>query len=253
MIDGLKIIVTTCDRTMWATQPFAYLFNTYWSGQQEVIILCESLPKFKLPANFKFHVIGFDDKKWPLDKWSDGLLKYLNAIKDQHVIILLDDYWLTRTVDVRGINTLYEFMRGKKNLLRIDLTTDRLYAGGVHNCGMYGHYDFVEAPQSPYQMSLMPGMWSKKLFMEIVPEGWTPWDVELTGTTVLNEDHEDIHVIGTRQNPVRFVNALRAGREDININDLDDQHVKAIMRFFPKDMEIVDFPWHIVPENRRAE
>lgn len=252
MTKKLKIIVTTFDKNMWAVQPFAYLFNTYWSAQQEVTVLCESIPDFKLPSNFKPHPIDLNGEKWPMEQWSDGLLKYLNAIKEQHIIIMLEDYWLTRTVDVRGMSTLLQYMQGDPNLLRIDLTTDRLYAGGVRNHSMYGHYDFVEAPGSQYQMSLMPGMWNKKLFMDIVPNGWTPWMVELEGTSRVNAS-EEILVLGTRQNPVRFVNALRAARGDINVNDMDRQHVEFIKRFFPTDMEVVDFAWHQIPPERRAE
>lgn len=252
MSNDLKIIVTTYDKNMWAIQPFAYLFNTYWSSQQEVVVLCESTPEFKLPSNFKPHPIDLDGKKWPMKQWSDGLLKYLHSIKEQHVIIMLDDYWLTRTVDVRGIDTLFEYMRGKSNLLRIDLTTDRLYAHGVTRYGVYGHYDFVEAPNSQYQMSLMPGMWNKKLFMDIVKTGWTPWDVELNGTSVVNEKPE-IQVLGTRQNPIAFVNALRDARGDININGIDEMHVENITRFFQTDMKVVDFVWHLLPTDRKAE
>jgi len=47
-----KLLVTTCDKAEWAMRPFAYLFNTYWSSQQEVDILYEHVPKFQLPKNF---------------------------------------------------------------------------------------------------------------------------------------------------------------------------------------------------------
>ena len=225
-----RLLVTTCDKAAWAMRPFAYLFNTYWSSQQTVDVLCEHVPKFKMPKNFKWLPFLIDGKSWPKDKWTNGVIHYLNAIPEQFVIILLDDYWLNKTVDLRGINTLVDYMHAHRDILRIDLTTDRLYAGGVGDYGTYGHYDLVSAPGSPYQMSLQAGIWNKGLLMSVLRMDQDPWQVELDGTTTVNE--RNMTVLGTRQNLVRYTNGMKNGSDVINTNRIENQHLERIKRWF---------------------
>lgn len=227
---GFQIIVTTSDKSLWTTKTFAYLFNTYYSSLQNVHIVCESMPRFRLPPNFVLHPVHLDGiTGWPIEKWTDGLARYLNSIPEQHVLIMLDDYWLVRTVDTRGINTLYEYMIERPEVLRVDLTGDRLYARDARDVDCYGHYDIISAQGTEYQMSLMPGLWNKKLLLEVLQPNWSPWEVELSGTSVVNERPELI-VVGTRQWPIRIVNSLRNGREWVDITGIEQTHLDHIIK-----------------------
>lgn len=230
-----KIIVTTSDKSIWTIQPFMYLFNIYWSASQPVDILCESTPDFKLFKNFKPYVIS----NWPQDQWTDGLIKYLHSIKEQYVIIMLDDYWLIRTVDIRGMPTFIQYMSINKKILRFDLTLDRLYADGPNwpandpDFAVFGHYDIINRPGTQYQVSLMPAIWNKSLLLDILELGWNPWQVELLGTGKVNE-RDDIMVVGTRQWPVKIVNALRNEKDNIDTTGMPPEHLEKIKKWFPK-------------------
>ncbi len=234
MKNNFRIAVTTSDKSMWTIEPFAYMFNTYWSANEEVDVICESVPQFPLPDNFLKYPVNIEDEdRWPISKWTNGLIKYLHSISEQYVIIMLDDYWVNRTVDVRGIETLYDYMRSRPNILRVDLTGDRLYAQGVVDNEAYGHYDIISAQGSQYQMSLMPGIWNKQLLLRFMMENWTPWEVEMAGTVSVNNNPE-ISVVGTRQWPVRIVNSIRQARECIDVTGIDQEHLKVIEKWFPK-------------------
>lgn len=226
---GFQIIVTTSDRSIWTLKAFSYLFNTYYSALQNVHVVCESLPRFRLPTNFMLHPVHLDGiTGWPRERWTDGLVRYLNSIPEQYVLIMLDDYWLVRTVDTGGINTLFNYMLERPELLRVDLTGDRLYAGGVEDIECYGHFDIVSAQGSEYQMSLMPGLWNKKLLLEVLQPAWNPWQVEMEGTTVVNERPELI-VVGTRQWPIRIVNSLRNQRKWVDVEGIEQEHLDYII------------------------
>ena len=228
-----RVIVTTYDKAMWSIKPFIYLFNKFWSNQQQVDILCESIPTFEFPSNFGAVVINSNEYKgWPKEKWSNGLLSYLTNIDDKFIVILLDDYWLVRTVDVGGVRTLCDYMDLDSKILRIDLTADRLYAGGVKDVDMYGHYDIIEAPQSQYQMSLQVGIWNRTNLIKILQNDWSAWDVELIGTGIVNES--DMRVLGTRQNLIRYANGMKNGSDKINTEWIPEEHKKIIERWFPK-------------------
>lgn len=221
-----QVIVTTCNKSDWTLQAFAYLFNIYYSASQKVHIVCESIPDLKLPSNFIFHQsrIPGIKKGWPRQQWTNGLISYLESIKEQYVLIMLDDYWINRTVDIRGIGTLHEYMTIHKDVLRIDLTGDRLYAQGIEDIDSYGHYDLIAAHGSQYQMSLMPGLWNKQLLLEILQPNWTPWEVELSGTSLVN-DRPELIVLGTRQWPLRIVNALRDSHNNVDTTGIEYDHL----------------------------
>jgi len=156
----------------------------------------------------------------------------LNSIVEQFVIILLDDYWLNKTVDVRGVSTLTDYMLANRDVLRVDLTTDRLYAGGMRDYDTYGHYDLIHAPGSPYQMSLQAGIWNKGLLLSVLQMDRDPWQVELEGTTIVNE--RNMTVLGTRQNLVRYTNGMKNESDEINVARIEQKHLSVIEKWFRK-------------------
>ncbi len=229
MNNNYTMIVTTCNMSMWTMQAYQYLFNIYFSSLKDVYVLCESMPTFPTYPNFHYRPVYIDKSgRWPVEKWSDGLINFLREIDTDYAIIMLDDYWLPRTVDTKGISTLIDYMDMFDDLLRMDLTGDRLYASGVKDVESFGHYDIISAPDSQYQMSLMPGIWKKELLLEILEPGWTPWEVELDGTHKLNARPE-IAVAGTRQWPMRIVNSLRNEREWVDLGDIPEVHTNNII------------------------
>src|SRR5260370_792110 len=88
----MKIYVTTSDWYNPLIPCFAYLFNRFWSPQQEVTILCYTVPDYEIPSNFLLESLGDpaafgnDIGEWspgrrgsdfgesfPTPKWSDGM------------------------------------------------------------------------------------------------------------------------------------------------------------------------------------
>lgn len=228
-----KVLVTTCNKAMWAMRPMAYLFNIYWSEQQQVDVLCESVPEFELPDNFNCIPVNLQDVDgWPKEKWTNGIVKYLDGISEQLVIWLLDDYWLNRTVDIRGVGSLIQYMHDNPTVLRMDLTKDRLYAGGMQDYASYGHYDLICAEHSQYQMSLQTAIWNKGLLLTVLWPDWDPWQIELQGTSVVNA--RDMLVLGTRQNLVSYTNGIGTGAEGANIERISSEHLEKIQKWLPK-------------------
>ena len=208
----MKIIVPTYSKTYWCLKPFSYLFNKYW-GRDEVVLLYYPEIQFELPSNFKRYQVYYKD--FPKERWADGVIKYLEEIDDETIIILLEDYWLTRKVNKDAIFILNSFMERDDKILRIDLTADRLYAGGMRDIGYIEWIDLIEAPHSPYQMSLQAGIWNRKNLLNIIKklpaENRSGWDVELSGNTIF-ENETDYRVFGTRQYPVRYENGMNVTR-----------------------------------------
>ena len=226
----------TSDKYIEAVRPFLWLLKKYWgfnNGPVDVLVAGFTPPEFDLNdfggnvnVRAAFHGIGaFED--YPLGKWSDSLLKLLDQIDDEYIILMLEDYWVFRGVNVRAIELAYSYMRKYPKTLKFDLTADRLYAGGaIRNYRFEGWLDIVKSDiESAYHMSLMTGMWHTGWLKEVLVPGWDPWKVELDGTTHLR-NYPDLEVVGSEQWPIRHALAFRSGDpEKLLFQDIPQEDV----------------------------
>lgn len=126
----MRVIVLTSDKYLQAVRPFAHLFNKYWAPDQPVLVAGFSEPRFSLPPNFSFHSIGrFVD--YPVHRWSDALLALMGQIDDEAFVLMLEDYWLIRPVDTRGVRILYDYALQFQNTLRPLFRRENLEAMGI--------------------------------------------------------------------------------------------------------------------------
>ena len=220
---NIPVYVCTSDKYLKYMRPFAYLFNKYWSSLQGVTVIGYQPPDFELPPNFKFFSAGEDKGQ---NHWTDGVIKALQAIDDELLVLLLDDYWLTRTADVGGVASLADYVAEHKRVLRMDLTTDRLYSGRMFEVEGWGHYDIIETPHgTPYQMSLQAAIWRRKLLLDLLKPGKSPWQVELEGES---QPAPEMRVLGTRQNPVKYANVFKGGDLGplLNLDQIPAEHIE---------------------------
>jgi len=226
---SVPVVVMTSEKYLWTISPFAYLFNIYWSSLQEVYLVSDVLPKFSLPNNFHCHSMN-GDRPLPKEEWSNGFIVAMENLRLDQFVLLLDDYWLCRTVDHHGIQTLAQYGREHRDVLRIDLTDDRFFAGDKYDIGAYGHYDMVETPStSPYQMSLQAAIWNRDHLLSIMRPGLSPWEVELQISAALH-DRKDLRVVGTRQCPIRYANVCQGGdpKDLKNLDKIDERHLQYL-------------------------
>lgn len=215
----IRVLVYTSDPYLWILKPFAYLFNIYWSELQEVVIGGFTIPQFPLPYNFHFHQI--DKRPYPKEKWSDGLIRFLNDVQDDLFILLLEDYLLCRTVDCGGVETLASYMRMGENqdVVRFDLTADRLYGKGMKDIEPWGHYDIVACDKDAmYEMSLQAAIWNRRNLLALLRPNMNPWEVEVQ-TDMTKQPYR---VLGTRQWPVRYANLMLKG----SVVDYELEHIQ---------------------------
>lgn len=225
----MRIFVLTSDNYIKAVRPFAYLFNKFWDDEQEVIVAGFKAPEFDLPSNFLFHSLG-DMADYPLQKWSDALIKLLNEFTDDVFALFFEDYWLPRPVNVQAVHMLYDYMLQFRNVLKMDLYSDRLYAGGMTDYNYCGYLDLVRSdPASQYHMSLMAGLWNRELMLRFLIPGENPWQVELEGTPRVARAANEVMVLGTRNMPVRHILAHRRGNpSELLLDGLDPADVQAL-------------------------
>lgn len=202
----MQTIVLVADKYHWCLRPFMYLWNKY-CGVPAVIAGFTS-PPFPLVDGFAFYSIGAM-ADYPVNKWSDALIKVLHEVPDEQVLLMLEDAWVTRPVNVGMVAKLADYAAQHPDVLRIDLTTDRLYNSTARDYETLQWIDLLHTPApSEYLLSLCAGIWNKAQLLKYLVPGWTPWNFELDGSRIAGD--ANALVLGTRQLPMRHLFAMRA-------------------------------------------
>jgi len=113
---------------MWALQPFAYLFNKFWSESQPVIVGHYRSPNFELPPNFTMMQM-LEGKQELYNRWTNGPIEVLESIDDEFIIIALEDFWIVKPVRINQMHLCYEYMSTHPEVARIGLTNEHVEPG----------------------------------------------------------------------------------------------------------------------------
>jgi hypothetical protein len=223
----MNVVVFTSNKHNWCLKPFSILFNKYWGENQGVMIGGYEPPGFPLPNNFKFYQIS--PEEYGKGQWGDGVWKFFHDVGYEQALIMLEDYWICRHVDVEGMEILNGFLKHLgERCLRVDVTADRLYAGTMRDIGYWERFDIIQAPGSQYEMSLQAGM------QELRREYRSAWDVELHGTGIVTS--HDLNVYGTRQWPLRYCNGMNNAKgKKVILDALTKEDIDLIMPFIPEE------------------
>lgn len=214
----MKTVVLTSDKHNWLLKGFLHQWQKYavdLRGQKPGILQVTAVgftpPAFIQQFPFAdFHSIGaFAD--YPVNRWSDALIRYLTYLEDDLVLVLLEDYWLTRMIDMTGLQMAWRYMVDHKDVARFDVASDRMFAHEAYELGGMAWYDLVEA-KGAYSLSLQASIFRRELLLKLLVPGENPWQTELNGTGRLNQ--LPYRVVGTRQWPIRYSIVVNKGEFD---------------------------------------
>lgn len=228
---NVPIYVLTSDNYLEALRPFAFLLNKYWRPNPQVIVGGFTPPSFRLPSNFHFHSLGsFED--YPVDRWSNSLIRMLLELDHDVFVFMLEDYWITRPVKSGVIDIVSDYMSQFEYVARFDLTGDRLHSGYATDYGKAANVEIIKSdPESQYHCSLIAGMWRRAHMLKILVENESPWQVELEGTPRLRALKDHVIVLGTKDPPLAHTLALRGGDDHkLFLDELKKDDVAELRR-----------------------
>lgn len=208
----MRIFIVTSDVTSWMLRACQWLLERHWPKHPAVIVAGYTEPA--LPAGVAFHPIGkFAD--YPVNRWSDGVLKFLESQRDEVFLWTMDDFWLNADVDDWGVRQLYYYLLANPMLARIDLTDDRAKSGAAQDAGRLHDLDLVLTPPStPYQLSFQSGLWRRDALIQYMKMGESPAEAEIRGAARMTR--ANANVLGTRQAPFKYLIAMQHGKLHID-------------------------------------
>ena len=137
---------------------------------------------------------------------------------------------------MKAINIIADYMHQFQNVIRFDLTTDRLYSSfgsfspevqaiiaqghiianqfyfGYNTYNTASYLDLIKSDsRSSYHLSLWGAMWRRDLLKRFIISGETAQQIELSGTNRLAQVGDEVLVLGTRQSPLNHANVIQGG------------------------------------------
>jgi hypothetical protein len=83
-------------------------------------------------------------------------------------------------------------------------------------------------------MSLQAAIWNRNLLLSVLQPSKTAWEVE-----IYTSPPEEMHVLGTRQCPVRYANAILKGQvQESEVNRIPEEHRSRILTMIPRDWSV---------------
>lgn len=173
-LPSCAVLVSSCDAYADLWTPFFTLLQRYWPDCPYRVFLGTGEMSFTSRGVTVLHSDGGRD-------WSKCIADYLDAISEDYVIVVLDDFFLRKPVDQRSIEACLRFAHDHQaiqlRLMPRPGPTDRI--PGETKIGS-------AKPRSSFRVSTQGAIWDRKKLRELIRPGESIWEFELHGNTRAN-------------------------------------------------------------------
>jgi len=227
----MKAICLTSDYGNWLLPGFLHQWKKY--SPYPITIY-----GFTNPGLENFVSIG-PFREYPKERWSDGVLKVLDRVEDEIILLMLEDYWLMRAVNQRALHIAEAMMRADRSIARFDMTNDRSQAGSGDiysrlDLGSVEDVDVFESYVVDYRCSYQAALWRVEHLRALLIPGESPWQSELNGCGRMAA-RPDMRVLGTYQWPVRYQIVVNKG-----VFDREGRWMRPSRSIYPEDWKELD-------------
>lgn len=159
----MKIIVLSCSKNKELFYPFWWCMQRYYPEHPEVIYFTDGVinPFYKTIA-----------VKNELETWTKGFREFLNQIDDEQVLLMIDDCFIRRPVDLVRIKYASNWLRGKIACMNFEKSWDE----EDEETELIGWKKRKHG--SSFEVSLLCGLWQKEKLLKVVERDCSPWEIE---------------------------------------------------------------------------
>lgn len=165
--NNLSILILSCDKYSDLWNPFFSEFFQKWPDCPYDIYLGSNQKKFK-HEKVKTLFSGEDRD------WSSSLRNIIKQIPSENILIILEDFFLTKKINSQNFNKYFNYLnKNKFNHCHLfsKPKPDKILKNriGVYEKGM------------PYRSTVL-GIWNKKYLEKLLLDGENPWNFEIMGS-----------------------------------------------------------------------
>lgn len=164
----MVILVCSCDKDGDLFEAFHHCIEKYYPEHPEIIYATETI------KNPYYKTIN---KNYPLELWTKRIRETLQEIKDNQILLMIDDIFIRRPVDTKRIDYARANLKGNIAMFNFE----KAFNKEDKESGLDGFK--IRKKGSEYELSLMVGLWNKQKFIDILSEDSDPWTVEYNQNT----------------------------------------------------------------------
>ena len=183
MYSNCGILVLSCDKyaDIWPVF-FEFLFK-HWNDCPYKIYLSSNTISFNNPKVKT--VLSGTPKDWSTDTRS-----ILQQIKEEYVIVILEDYFIYAHPDQALLNRAVNFMEKHQSVfMRLACFPEDHFIDYAYDTIPDEHPFVTTRKEARYRVNLQSGLWHKKSFYELIVPGESPWEFEHKATERSRADH----------------------------------------------------------------
>jgi hypothetical protein len=163
------IVISSCKKYDDLWSPCISLWKRHFPEAVAHSILatdsCEANPELGIPV-----LCGGSEV------WSTNLLNCIKQIRSEHVLLVLDDFFLRSRIAADDIAEALKFAEQSSDILYLSKRGGQIKRG--RSCGNYHEIDAA----SIYAVNLQPAIWRKAILERFLGHKWSPWEFEIEGS-----------------------------------------------------------------------
>lgn len=189
--DKFVVLVVSCDKYADLWEPFFELFQRFWPDCPFNVYLLSN--RISTGAPKVNNLLVGDDISW-----SDSLSKGLGQIKEEYVLLFLDDLFLHDYVNTKEILEVFNWiLESKPNYVRMNPSQK---PDKPHN-NLVG----IVSKGTIYRTSTVLSVWKRDVLMSLLKPGESAWDFEVYGS-VRSDSYNAFY--STRENRFSVINGV---------------------------------------------
>lgn len=211
--EKMEAVVLTSNAYVGLIPAFCYRYLATIGAALPCTIVRYDKAPLKQAGNFKQFAIG----KQADFTWSAGLLRYLEYHNDDHILLMLEDYWLTGA-DSAALSAAWQMMKANPGIDKFDLSGDMVKRehDALPGDTLLGYPLFKARPEAQFLTSLQAAIWRTDFLRSALRPSENPWQFEKKGTRRVTKK---CTVFGTQKPILSYVNAC--GGEGHKPGELD--------------------------------
>jgi|TARA_B110000444_G_C18755759_1_gene555040 hypothetical protein len=193
-MNNIALLISTFDNSEDLWSPLEQTYLKFWDDINIPIYLCNNHKRFN-GVLFESLLIGDEIS------WSDNLIKCLNKINQEYVLLTFDDLFLIKKVDNAILEKMMAYsIENKFNYLQ--------FYRSISNGKRISNHLFKKFNQTKYKNSTIWSFWKKDVLLKLLVKEESAWEFERKGN-VRSFQLNDFY--STRENIIPFVNGVVRG------------------------------------------
>ncbi len=226
METNYTVLVIGCLKHEEIADRYFKLANIYWNDSLKNTIFCtDQITNYQ--RSFSPTIVSET-----ISSFANRILSGIELIETDYVILLLDDYYLTKKINQEALKNLILYMR-KANIEYCKLV-------GMPKCFSKNkeyHGTFHIKKQTHYGVSLQPSVWKKTALVEALNNcnGNSAWEVEAAFSIYQKNNYKKC--LTFNKNFLHYHNGVLRGKlfpytnKLLRKNNIDPLEIEAVSRF----------------------